>query len=461
MKKLFSLLLCLFLLCGCTSTEQEVPVESESELPEEIVQPADTIYIRDAAQLVELIEGIHPCFALDDVPEGYEEAKAAFLESVQHVEDNDTFAWEATAYLASLKDAHTSIHPKRSYTDFSWHYYDGSLRWINDAGNITEGEVTSIGGVPVEMVYEVIDRYVVQENESGKSYIYSRDSKCRQILDLAGCRRTTNEMGQGGYRVCYTENGVEHEVFCRDTPNNHYKNRLAQQKDSSEIIYTEWMGDVFYVDLNTFQLDPSIDLACTEIESAVQNGLSKIILDLRSNGGGNSAVGRQLLQAMGMEVPQYGGVIRTSEYLKTYYSELLPVFFSDEELAYQQLRAEDILEKEIGLETFEPHPETARTNPQIDLIVLTDEETFSSATMTAIWVQDGKLGRVIGQPSRNRPSAYGDVLSFRLNHTGLEGTISYKQFLRPDTEADPEIMELDVTLPVSEDALAVALEMLK
>lgn len=92
--------------------------------------------------------------------------------------------------------------------------------------------------------------------------------------------------------------------------------------------------------------------------------------------------------------------------------------------------------------------------------MLTNEFSFSSANMLAVWVQDGKLGTVIGYPSANSPSSYGDVLSFRLNNSGVEGQVSYKRWLRPDANADQRILHPDILVPIGGDALQTAVNYL-
>ena len=100
-------------------------------------------------------------------------------------------------------------------------------------------------------------------------------------------------------------------------------------------------------------------------------------------------------------------------------------------------------------------------NKDIDLVVLTDENTFSSATMLTVWVKDGKLGTIIGRPSRNAPCMYGDKLQYTLPLTETYVRISYKQFFRPDASADPDTVEPDILTDYGDDILKVAEEYLK
>jgi hypothetical protein len=80
--------------------------------------------------------------------------------------------------------------------------------------------------------------------------------------------------------------------------------------------------------------------------------------------------------------------------------------------------------------------------------------------MMALWVRDGGFGNVIGSPSSQAPTAFGNILNFRLPYTGFSGFISYVQFLRPDANADPAILQPDIVVDPAE-ALEFALEYLQ
>lgn len=53
-------------------------------------------------------------------------------------------------------------------------------------------------------------------------------------------------------------------------------------------------------------------------------------------------------------------------------------------------------------------------------------------------IRDNNLGKVIGEPSGNKPSAYGDLLLFQLPNSKLPLTLTYKYFSRPDISKDLE-----------------------
>ncbi|KUP24309.1 S41 family peptidase [Paenibacillus sp. DMB5] len=58
--------------------------------------------------------------------------------------------------------------------------------------------------------------------------------------------------------------------------------------------------------------------------------------------------------------------------------------------------------------------------------LLTSPQTFSSANMFAVIVQDNGLGQIIGEATGNQPSSYGDILTFQLPASGIHFQVSFK-----------------------------------
>jgi len=78
----------------------------------------------------------------------------------------------------------------------------------------------------------------------------------------------------------------------------------------------------------------------------------------------------------------------------------------------------------------------------------------------AYWVQDGGFGNIVGAPSINAPSSFGDMLFFNLPYTGLQVRVSHALFLRPDANADQSVLWPDIMVDPA-DALEVAIEYLR
>ena len=164
--------------------------------------------------------------------------------------------------------------------------------------------------------------------------------------------------------------------------------------------------------MNTCDVNQNLEAQVEELKKAIREGFTKVIIDVRDNREEDSEACTKLLKAMGMNPPSYGGYIR----------------YSDLASKQRNVRSE-------GFMQYDPDKTKAKRNENIQLVVLTNEITYSSATMMAVFVQDGDLGTVIGTPSSNAPSSYGDILYYKLPASGIEVSISYKRWLG-HTDAD-------------------------
>ena len=396
----------------------------------------NTVYIgkapmeEDAQHLIDILEQTHPAFALNAVPDGYQAAKEALLAQAQKPDCTVyDLTWAMMAYTASLGDEHTRIDPfggvPQAALDVAW-VADGEHLYLLAAnGAVTKAEVISVGGVPTETLFAVIDRYVASENQAGRDINHAEWATSPAMLVKAGAafladNTLTLEVKDNGQTTTRTV-GLT----------------IDADSEAESVITTQMMGQVMYVDFNQCQDGTEMQQAVAALGKAVQSGTRQVIIDVRGNSGGNSDTCVQLLKAMGMEPPHYGAYVRYSPLAKGTYPD-----------KYAQ---------DSGGDRYAPQPEAAKANPNVQLVVLTDENTFSSANMMAVYVRDGKLGTLIGRPSSNMPNHYGDILTFTLEHTRTYCTVSHKQWLRPDQSVKDNSLSPDIVTAVGEDALQSAL----
>lgn len=416
-----------------------LPVRAVSDVLGKSVEwdaQTNTVYIgkapleEDALQLIHILEQTHPAFALDKVPSGYQAAKEALMSKAKDPACTlADFTWAAMAYTASMEDEHTRIDPFGNTTqasvDIGWVADGDKLYLTGDDGAMTNVTVTAVGGVPIKQLFAVIDQYVASENQAGRDINHAQWAASPALLIKAGVNYSEDNT-----MVLSLEDGGKVSTKTVGLT-------MAESQGDQHVITTEMMGEVLYVDFNQCTDGDELQQAVATLKKAVQSGTSKVIIDVRGNGGGNSNTCVQLLQALGMEVPSYGVYIR--------YSPLAQGTYPD---SYDQ---------NSGGDRYEPQPELAKANPAVQLVVLTDENTFSSATMLAVYVRDGQLGTIVGRPSSNAPNSYGDILAVRLENTRIYCTFSHKQWLRPDQSAEGNAVIPDIVTAVGEDALQTAL----
>lgn len=424
MRKTIALILALSLLCGCTTQ----PAEVQSETPASVTENTETepsVYEEDALYLVEQVEDIHPCFVLDDVPENYEAAKEAYLSTAQNCDEAE-FNLATRRYVSSLRDGHSTVGLKGLASralDLNSIYLDGTLWLLDENDYLTETRILSIDGVPAEDIFAVVEELFPIENESGY-VMYRYHAMFDGVLKEAGVN-----VSQDSVNVVFEKNGQEYNESVSFTDVQTVLSKLIHQTTVSHSI----MDDIFYIDLNKCVVDDNLRSTIVALDEVLQNGMKKVIIDVRGNSGGSSKAGLSLLETMGMIPPLYTQTIRTR--------------------GTDQYRVE-------GPDSVTLQQKVV-SNPDIRLLVLCDEFSFSSANHLCVSVQDGKLGKLVGRPSANNDNCYGYGSAFALPNSQLNISISAHYWERPDQNASHDRVDVDVYVPHNEDILDTAVKILR
>ena len=377
---------------------------------------------RDLA--IAYMENTHPYFILEEDQETYELAKQEYIDATETEMTVRDFQAATAEYICFFKDGHTRLRwSEEEYVDLRSTYYDGKT-YVVENGEITDVYIKEFGGVEVTAIYEAIDKMFPAENEMAEAINRYNYVDGRNFLHFVGAQIVDDQI-----TVAFSD-GME-GVYGFYNPSD---SSGSQEEYQGNSWYMD--GEIFVVDFNVCVDDEELKAIVSELSKKIGDGCNKVIIDVRENGGGNSQACTRLLEAMGMEAPQYDMVIRYSKEAK-------------EQRGY--LRSG-------GMYRWNAKSD-GKANQDVDLVVLSDRYTFSSATMMCVFVRDGKLGTIIGEPSSNMPNAYGDILYFSLPNSHLYGTISHKQFIRPDEENTERMLVPDIQTS-SEDAYNMAVEYL-
>lgn len=388
--------------------------------------PGDTLLTaeqvqQDRQQLIDCVESVHPFFVDGSDQAPYLAAKEAYLAQTQTAMTVDAFMGVTARYLTCFGDGHTKLGWQYGKEVAIYHSYrNGQMHFVDDTG-VTEQIITAVDDVPMEQILAVIDSLFPAENEMAVAKNYNAYFTSANLLKLAGVNVDkdvfTVALSDGSTRECGWYEPVE----------------AAEPAAEPRGNKARWEGDIFVVEFVECADDDNLKAIARDLKQAVDNGCNKVIIDARGNGGGSSNACERLLEAMGMKAPSYGMLVRFSQRAK-------------EQLGY--LRSS-------GTVVMRPNA-AARQNENVDLVVLCDRYTYSSATMLCVFVRDGKLGTLIGEASANMPNSYGDILLVSLENSHLNATISHKRFLRPSGETESRMVVPDFET-ASQDAWEAAL----
>lgn len=411
-----------FLLAAGTYVYFFVPVSLGGQYAQGLeALPADTLLTADRVAAdrdyaIQFVEDVHPYFVLEEDQSVYEKARQNYIDATSAAMSVGDFQAATGEYLCAFGDGHTRIRwNEEEYIPLEQVYRDGNSYRVVD-GEVTDIQITDIGGVDMETIYAAIDCIFPAENDMAVAVNRNNRITGRNILELAGVDIIDNSV-----RVDYSDGSAEIYSFCRPEE--------TTEENREEVKNTWHMEeDIFVVDFIECVDDENLQAIATELENAVKQGCNKVIIDARGNGGGNSNACERLLHAMGMEVPQYSMVIRYSPEAK-------------EQLGYL---------RKSGSFRWEGSSKNAKTNEAVNLVVLCDRYTFSSATMLCVFVRDGHLGTIIGEPSSNMPSCYGDILYLSLPESHVFASVSHKQFIRPDGDNTERMLVPDIQTDAEE-----------
>lgn len=383
--------------------------------------------IEDRDKAIEYLEEIHPYFILEENQSDYQITREKYIQATNDAMSVRDLQAATAEYLCFFQDGHTKLRwAENEYVDLRSTYYDGKTFVVKD-GEITDVYIESFGGVAVENIYEAIDKMFPAENEMAQAINRYNYVDGKNVLTFMGA-----EIIEDKISVAFSD-GTQ-GVYGFYNPS-----LVTTTATEEEYTGNRWYmdGDIFVVDFNTCSDDEQLREIASELSKKVDEGCTKVIIDVRENGGGNSNACERLLEAMSMEAPQYDMVIRYSKDAK-------------EQRGYF---------RSSGMYRWKAKS-NGKKNENIDLVVLCDRYTFSSATMMCVYVRDGKLGTIIGEPSSNMPNAYGDILYFVLPNSHIYGMVSHKQFIRPDESNNERMLVPDIQTS-SEDAYDKAVEYLK
>ncbi len=396
-----------------------VPFEPEEQFlkSSDMLQPAEML--EDFAYLVRTIEDVHPDpygrIGKDEWERNKDTLRDLFASPLSAAQ----YYFAVNSLVTSAGDAHNILRFEETDrglpVTFEW--VEEGLVIAEDYGQFRKGDlILTIGDQSPRQLLDRLDEIVSSEN------VYRvRDESRRHLrrrlvldhLDLVQNDSVLFTIERGGELL---ELAAQLEV------------KLPGLKERSEELLArrhDWHIDlennlgvfniVVCVDDEVFRQDVE------EFFAAVRgNEIENVVIDVRENIGGESRVVESFLRHLPVQsYANYGSTIR-----------------------YSKQAAERVgMRRTRGTSTFSPS--TRRIDPVEnpftgDVFVLIGNQTFSAGNWIAVVFYDNELGTVIGEPTGNAPSSFGDMISFQLPNTKFILGVSYKYFTRPDPSNDPE-----------------------
>jgi hypothetical protein len=301
--------------------------------------------------------------------------------------------------LAQIGDSHTALNPvfEGPLIPFMIKIIDNNYYVLNDYESITAGsQILSIAGVSLDDIYDDYKKQYSAENKYWEMELFEeRYIEVCKVLSLGGKRSIF-----GGIEISFINGGVERKanLYMKDFVYNQFNdeereealysayNELLNGKGNN-LYYDYFINsedDYIFFKLRECVYDDGYKVMVSEIlENLKRRKIHNLVIDLRGNFGGDSFVFDEFIKQL-----------KNSK------------------------RNLDSIEK--------------ATEEKINLFVLIDHKTFSSATMFASYVMDLNYGLVIGQPTGGKLPAFGNISVYDLNNSKLSFSVSDSFFKRLD-----------------------------
>lgn len=323
----------------------------------------------------------------------------------------------------SFKDGHTRLYSMKSNQN---RFVDAELVWLNgglyvrSAGDkLKQGDkIIAIGNKPTGELLGELEHIIPAENLYYVKYEAGKSLTRQEHLDYLGVIQDDSV----DYHV--QRGNSEFAVNMKLTGESKNKSKKTSRPWVSFQIDKELSIGIFTLDkcIHNDEYEETLEDFFAEVS---ENNIQHVAVDVRQNGGGSSRVIDEFLSYL--EIKKYKGFSMEVRY----------------SIATKEQRN---THKDKGYDKplFRSNTRDNRKCPDPKLIfngklyILVSAATFSSGNWFAVVVKDNKLGTVIGEPTGNQPTSYGDVLSFQIPNTGFRFICSHKKWIRPNTSNDPE-----------------------
>ncbi len=373
--------------------------------------------VADLDYAMRQITSRHPMWKESDRLEQTQRVENVYQEQRQLLLDAESATvgdvWRAVAAtMHELSDGHTACAVKPRNERYL--VIDDTVS-ISDSASVTE-----IDGIPTTELYEQFEKIFSYELESYCKMNFESRIAVESYLKLLGINT------DDGVVLTYTDgegvSATDIDVACRfELPEE--QNEQPEQAEPDFVSYTidkENNAALFKLDECIYD-EQYMEVTDRFFDEVADSNIENIIIDLRSNSGGNSNVADYFIEKL--DVEQYK-------------------IIGDMDVRYGFYYSKNSYEPK----SVEPSADAYKGN----VYVLTSTQTFSSAMLFAVAIADNGIGTVVGEIPGNMPSSYGDIILLQCPNSKLCMTVSYKHFHRVDKQKDDSPLIPDIECAESE-----------
>lgn len=322
--------------------------------------------------------------------------------------------WQSSAkVLAALHDGHTGVrHLAESQREIpvQFGFRDGRLTASSE--HFQDALVVNVGGIPAEELYQRFKNGFSSELDAYTRYNFLRSLNRQDCLAFLGIPTDAAialevDQGTGGWSFLY---GLGAAKKMTEPPTDFVSYTIDETASTGYLTLLSCQFNDLYRDtLKAF------------FRAVKEKGIQSVVVDLRSNPGGNSLVTNEFIRYLPVRAYRTGSA----------HVRYGPLMINNKAGAQRNQRIEAL--------EFSG-----------DVYILTSTYTFSSAVDFAVLIQDNGLGKIVGESPGNMPTSCGDILTFQTPNSKLYFSVSFKHFIRPDVSKSALPLLPDVPVPAGE-----------
>lgn len=409
-------------------------------------------FIEDFHFLLKTLKSVHPGFETFTHQSVIQNKIKEIEQRLPTCETPIDFYKMVAPLIASFKDGHTSCFPANDYAKLiaaQKTLFPFYLNFQEKRAFVTKiyqqtpiqigAEITAINDTPIKNIIENLLPLISAETE--KIQLTFLQNYFRPLLSLiyemTDHFQVTYQQGKETKKIAI--NGVSHETITK-----------THQLESPNFFHFEINGEIAIIKItNFYNYDEFKHFAKNAFTQIKNDKITKLIIDVRDNSGGDSRIGEELLKYVSAhpfrqysainikvseEIKQY---YRTNEHIRNYYETTAPHILEDVE---KSTVGETITYEMEYVAAYNALHFSGKVN------VLTNARTYSSATNFVAAIKDYKLGMIIGDTPGGYATHYGDIYMFHLPKSHLQIIVSHKEHIRPSGCEKHEEITPDVVI---------------
>ena len=426
--------------------QAQAPVEKQFS-PEEMIEDINT--------MIRTFEDVHPDLYCYTSKTEIDALKSELIRSLTRPLVEREFVQVVARLAAKFGDGHTSVSlalpSRRTYVDNGGLIFPIDIkrtaggvlvrRNYSDNSTLAPGDrIIAINGVDVDQLFaQLLDEV------SGEELAYRTvevEGAFKPMLWIHGIMppfRIDFQSKQAGQRKTETVQGLAAQVLTGR------QRAAAGGLPTGPYQYETLAPGIGYLNFRSMGGDMAafeafLDITFKRIRADKAKGL---IVDLRENGGGNSALGESLLSYVTNK--PYKMSDRKEWKASRQYREFIKsnIRFFPYAKYLEAKDGEIVVFKD---EMIRPKDNALRFDGPVCFLI--GRRTFSSAMMVANAVGDFKLATLIGEETGDPPTSFGELYFFNLPHSKLAINVSTAHFVRANGDAadkHPVLPDIRVT----------------